>query len=68
VFDYVVKGRMFGGFAVVAYPASYGNSGVKSFIVNHDGVVYERDFGAGSVAEATKMKRFNPGKGWNKLQ
>jgi hypothetical protein len=67
-FDYLVKGRMFGGFAVVAYPASYGNSGVQTFIVNHDGVVYERDLGPGTVAEVAKMTRFNPGKGWNKVQ
>jgi hypothetical protein len=67
-FDYLVKGKLFGGFAVVAYPASYGNSGVKTFIVNHNGIVYEKDLGPASATEAKKMKLFNPGKGWNKSQ
>lgn len=67
-FDYLVKGKMFGGFAVLAYPSSYGNSGVKTFIVNHDGVVYEKDLGPGSAAEVAKMTRFNPGKGWTRAQ
>jgi hypothetical protein len=67
-FDYMVNGKLFGGFAVVAYPASYGNSGVKTFIVNHDGIVYEKDLGPASAAEAKKMRLFNPGKGWNKSQ
>lgn len=66
-YDYLVKGAMFGGFAVVAYPATYGNSGVQTFIVNHDGVVYERDLGAATATEAAKMTLFNPGKGWSKL-
>lgn len=66
-YDYVVKGRMMGGFAVVAYPASYGLSGVKTFLVNHDGVVYEKDHGPGSAELAVKMTRFDPGKGWEKL-
>jgi hypothetical protein len=67
-FDYLVNGKMWGGFAVVAYPASYGNSGVKTFIVNHAGVVYERDFGSATASESAKMKLFNPGKGWTKSQ
>jgi hypothetical protein len=66
-FDYIVNGKLFGGFAVVAWPASYGNSGVQTFIVNHDGVVYSRDLGPGSAAEAEKMKLFDPGKGWTKV-
>ena len=66
-YDYVVKGRMIGGFAVVAYPASYGLSGVKTFLVNHDGVVYEKDLGPGGAEIATKMTRFEPAKGWEKL-
>ena len=67
-FDYVVNGKMFGGFAVVASPASYGNSGVKTFIVNHEGVVYARDLGTASADEGAKMKLFNPSKGWIKVQ
>src|SRR5262249_17735824 len=45
-YDYRVNGRLYGGFAVVAYPAVYGNTGVKTFVVNHEGVVYEKDLGA----------------------
>jgi hypothetical protein len=59
-FDYMAKGHMIGGFALIAYPARYGVSGVKSFIVNHDGVVYEMDLGRDTVRIASKMTRFNP--------
>jgi hypothetical protein len=62
--DYVVKGRMIGGFAVVAYPANYGNSGVMTFIVNHDGVVYQKDLGPKTPELARAMTRFDPGAGW----
>ena len=48
-YSYLVKGKMVGGFAVVAYPATYAVSGVKTFIVNHDGVVYEKDLGPKTV-------------------
>ena len=67
-YDYMVKGKLFGGFAVVAWPASYGNSGVKTFIVNHDGVVHERDLGTGTAGVAAKMKGYNPDKTWSKVQ
>jgi hypothetical protein len=62
--DFVVKGVMIGGFALVAAPAEYGVTGVKSFIVSHDGVVYEKDFGPGSLTEFVKMERFNPDSSW----
>jgi len=65
-FNYVVNGRLFGGFAVVAWPASYGNSGVKSFLVNHDGIVYEKDLGPTSAATAAKMNLFDPSD-WKKV-
>lgn len=65
-FDYLVRGKMFGGFAVLAYPASYGASGVKSFMVSHEGVVYEGDLGPKTAAEAAKIKLFNPGPGWTR--
>jgi len=67
-FDYVVDGHMVGGFAVVAYPAEYGNSGVMSFIVNQDGVVYQKNLGqnTGKVAEA--MKVYDPDPSWKKAQ
>lgn len=62
--DYVVKGVMIGGFALVAAPAEYGETGVKTFIVSQDGVVYERDLGPSSLNEFTKMERFNPDRTW----
>jgi DUF2950 family protein len=65
-YDYVVQGKMFGGFAVLAYPAKYGASGVMSFMVNHDGVVYEKDLGAGTGTAAPKITQFNPDKSWKK--
>jgi hypothetical protein len=67
-YDYRVKGRLFGGFAVVAYPASYGVSGVKTFIVNHDGVVFEKDLGTATASAAAAMKVFNPDKSWEKVK
>jgi hypothetical protein len=67
-YDYLVNGKLIGGFAVVAYPAKYGVSGVMTFIVNHDGVVYEKDLGKGTAAEVGKMKAFNPDKTWKKAQ
>ena len=63
-YDYLVDGRMFGGFAVVAYPAKYGASGVMTFIVNHNGIVYQKDLGDGSAAEASAMRSFNPNTTW----
>jgi hypothetical protein len=65
---YVVRGNMIGGFGVVAYPAEYGNSGVKTFIVNQDGVVYERDLGRGTARKAKAMTEFDPGPGWVKAE
>ena len=67
-YDYVANGRMIGGFAVLAYPSNYGLSGVKTFIVSHDGVVYEKDLGAGTADAAAKVTRFDPSKGWEKAQ
>lgn len=63
-YDYLVDGRMFGGFAIVAYPAKYGASGVMTFIVNHNGIVYQKDLGDGTAAEASAMRSFNPNTTW----
>jgi hypothetical protein len=63
-YDYVVRGKMFGGHAIVAWPASYGNSGVMTFIANHDGTVYEKDLGPNTPEAAQKIKKFNPDKTW----
>jgi hypothetical protein len=62
--DYVVKGAMIGGFALVAAPAEYAVTGVKTFIVSQDGVVYEKDFVPETLNEFQKMERFNPDKSW----
>jgi hypothetical protein len=62
--NFVVKEVMIGGFALVASPAEYGVTGVKTFIVSHDGVVYEKDFGPKTLDEFGKMERFNPDKSW----
>ena len=67
-YDYEVNGRMMGGFAVVAWPAKYGVSGVMSFVVNHDGVVFEKDLGPNTASAAQKMTRFDPDKTWKKAQ
>ena len=66
--SYVVKGEMIGGFALAAYPAEYGVSGIKTFIVNQDGVVYEKDLGPATDMTARQMPSFNPGKGWQAVQ
>lgn len=62
--DFVVKGVMIGGFALAAAPAEYGVTGVKTFIVSHDGVVYERDFGQATLDKFKQMERFDPAKPW----
>ena len=67
-YDYVVGNKMLGGFAVVAYPASYRVSGVVTFVVNHDGVVYEKDLGPQTAAMASAMTRFNPDATWKKAE
>jgi hypothetical protein len=63
-FSYVVKGEMIGGFALIAWPAEYGVSGIRSYIVNHHGVVYERDLGPSTGSIARQMASFNPDKSW----
>jgi len=63
--DFVVNGVMIGGFALVASPAKHGVTGVKSFIVSHDGVVYEKDLGPDSLSIFQAMERFNPDKTWD---
>jgi hypothetical protein len=63
-YDYVAQGKMIGGFALVAYPASYGSSGVMTFLINHDGVVYEKDLGPDTAQSVQEITRFNPDKSW----
>ena len=67
-FDYVVKNNMIGGFAVVAYPAVYGSSGVMTFVVNYEGVVYQKDLGKNTAKTAKAMTSFDPDQTWKKVE
>lgn len=66
-FDFVLRGHMIGGFGVVAWPADYGNSGIKTFITSHLGIVYERDLGDGTTRIAERMSAFDPDEGWTAI-
>jgi len=66
--NYVVNNLMIGGFALAAAPAEYGETGVQTFIVSQDGVVYQRDFGPATLDEFKKIERFNPDKSWAVVQ
>jgi len=63
-YDYIANGKMIGGFALVAYPAKYGHSGIMTFIVHMDGIVYEKNLGKNSAKIAEALKRFDPDKTW----
>ncbi len=63
-FDYIVNGNMIGGFALIAHPATYGNSGIMTFIVNHRGMVYEKDLGEDTENMTKKISNFNPDETW----
>jgi hypothetical protein len=67
-YDYVVRGQMIGGFALVAFPAEYGASGIMTFMVNHDGVVYEKDLGKETGKIAKAMTKYDPEKTWKKVE
>ena len=67
-YDYIVNGRMIGGFGMIAHPANYGVSGVMTFVVNHDGIVYEKNLGKDTTKIARAMKLFNPDKTWKKVE
>ena len=62
--DYVVRGNMIGGFALVAYPAEYRNSGVMTFLVSHAGTVFQKDLGPGTAKLAERMSSFDPDRTW----
>jgi len=66
-FDYMVRGRMIGGFAVVAWPVKYGDTGVMTFMISHDGVMYEKDLGPDTAARAAAITRFDPDSTWEKV-
>jgi len=65
--NYVVKGKMIGGFALIAWPAEYGNSGVMTFLVNHAGTVYQRDLGPRTEFVAPRTTLFDPDQTWKKV-
>jgi hypothetical protein len=65
--DYIVRGKMIGGFGLVAYPAEYGNSGVMTFVVNHAGTVFQKDLGEHTTRIAERMTSFNPDQTWKKV-
>jgi len=66
-FDYVVKGHMIGGFALIAFPSRYRASGVMTFIVNHDGMVYQKDLGPNTALLARRISLFNPDSTWTEV-
>jgi hypothetical protein len=66
-YDYMVRKSQIGGFAVLAYPVTYGESGIMTFIVSHDGIVYQRDLGKDTDDEVAKIKSFEPDKGWTRV-
>jgi hypothetical protein len=63
-YDYLINGNMIGGFALVAWPADYGQSGIMTFIVNQQGRVYQQDLGPQTAKHANAMKEYDRGKGW----
>lgn len=66
-YNYVINGRMIAGFAMVAYPSEYGETGVMSFIVNHNGKIYQKDLGKNSESIGAAMTAFDPGPGWKEV-
>ncbi len=62
--DYVVNGKMTGGFALVAYPEKYGDTGITTFMINQNGIVYEKNLGKDTAELAKAMTEFNPDKTW----
>jgi hypothetical protein len=67
-YDYIVNGRLIGGFAAVAYPADYANSGVMTFIVNHEGVVYQKDLGENTEELVKAMTLYDPDESWTPVK
>jgi hypothetical protein len=66
--NYIVKGDMTGGFALIAWPADYRNSGIMTFILNQDGVIYEKDLGENTTRLVGEIKAFNPDESWTKVE
>ena len=66
-YNYIINGRMIAGFAMVAFPAEWNKTGVMTFIVNHNGKVFQKDLGKNSTAIGAKMSSFDPGAGWKEV-
>jgi hypothetical protein len=64
-YDYIINGHMIGGFALVAWPAEWGNSGVMTFIVNQQGRIYQKNLGPNTAALAQAMTRYEPDSSWS---
>ena len=62
--DFIVNGKMTGGFAILAYPAEYRNSGIMTFVIGKDGIVYQKDLGEKTTEVASALAEYNPGDGW----
>jgi hypothetical protein len=67
-YSYLINGQMRAGFAVIAWPVEYGDSGVMSFMVSHAGIVYEQNLGPDSASIASSMQVYDPGPGWTPVQ
>ena len=63
--DYIVDGKMTGGFAILAYPVEYRNTGIMTFLIGKDGVIYQKDLGEQTTDQAAAMTEYNPGEGWS---
>ena len=66
--DYVVNGKMIGGFALIAYPADYGNSGIMTFLVSHEGMIFQKNLGPRTAQVAEQIGAFDPDKSWARVE
>ncbi|MBP1747842.1 MAG: hypothetical protein H6Q52_381, partial [Deltaproteobacteria bacterium] len=66
--NYVVNGKMTEGYGLVAYPAEYGVTGVMTFIVNQDGIIYQKNLGKSTAQAVNAIKAFDPDKTWKQVQ
>jgi hypothetical protein len=66
-YNYVINGRMIAGFAMVAYPAAYGETGVMTFIVSHSGQIYQKDLGRATSRLGATMTEYQPNATWKKV-
>jgi hypothetical protein len=66
--NYIASGKMIGGFALIAWPMEYGATGIQTFIVNHQGIVYAKDLGPTTSTVAAAVTRFDPDKSWHSVE